>query len=218
MAVVLVVCCTVLSAAAGAVAAARLAVPAVVRLPRTDDTLTEFGFRVRHGEDLQRNSRQTVSVARSAQTDGPLVSLRYYPPRTDGLSLAQRLEANRGAGPRGWFAHTCDLRAAAGAGSGEPAPADAFVVGDAAPVDLRFGDIVETPLGVEVDYVKACAGRPELDRHGRLLMIAAPGGAGDAIMLDADLEGQGGAGAEDEDGDVLRDDLHDVAERVRRVG
>jgi hypothetical protein len=210
VALVLAVLVATGGAASGFLVANQILVPAEVRLPSTDGALSAYGLRVRRNEWLQRNQRTTVSVSKKHAADSPRVHLRYYPPRP-GMDLEARFLANRGADPQAWFGRACepDDRPGTPGAAAEAGPAE-----PAAP-QLEFGPVERTELGYEVSYRKACPDDPDENRHGRLLMMAAPASDdGGAVMLDSDLEGLGEAGPPPE---PVRTYLHDVAGRVRKL-
>lgn len=211
---VVAVACLLVGGLAGGTVAARFVVPAEVRLPMHGSALSEYGLTVRRGEALERNSRQTIAVSERHDARSPLVSVRYFRPRKDGMDLRRRFDLLRGSGPGSWFARSC--AAASTAGAAAPAsPAPSHAGGE---VVLDFGDggtVQENEWGYWIDYVKRCPDQPAQDRHGRLLMMAAPGSQdGSAIMIDADLEG---SAAQPGSPKALVEYLHDVAERIRKL-
>lgn len=204
------VACCVGAATAGGAVAAQFVVPAEVHLP-VGDALSEYGLKVRWYESLRRNARQTVGITEDRVAGAPVVYLRYYPPR-EGVDLRERFDLNRFAGPGQWFERACTPESSP-ATVGDIGAASTEEEGVLGRVDLTFGPVEQTELRVAVDYVKRCPQQPDSDRHGRLLMMQAPGGDG-VVMLDADLEGVGTGQGTSQD---LRKRLHDVAERVRKL-
>lgn len=198
---------------AGQQIATQLVVPAQVHLPLPTGVLSPYGLTVRSGEWLQRNSRTTISISKRHVPESPRVHLRQYGP-APAVGLDERLQRNRGAGDGAWFERACEPEHPTGTGR----PGDDADGGQAEPApapQLDYGAVEQTDLGFEVDYHKTCPGQPQLDRHGRLLMMAVPGSDdGAAVMLDADLTGAGEPGPSPES---VRTYLRDVAERVRKL-